>query len=233
MEWEIDVCMDIGKRESQQDFYLIYENIIILSRCFNIYVVADGHGKHDNVNNFIKDNILIYLKSLQSFSKSDITKMILKLDNDIFEKFNDLDSGTCVFIALLDKMNKSSILINVGDVLGVIIDKDNFVKMTSLHNFENIKEVNRTNIKSVRHKGLNISRTIGDFDRKKDSDIIISKPSIYYIGKIKELFILSDGVDLNLLRILKFKIRNISLKNLFKEKLTKDNYVCIRIILSS
>lgn len=236
------IFRNIGKRKIQEDNYVFFKFNDIQKNYYNCVIVFDGHGGNSNEKNMpyiiIKKKLYLFISSYFKKNKMN-TKSIMdcfvdfdsyiKTDSDIDKKFGTCLSG--VFIS-----NNYIYLFNIGDVEYFLIDKKGFAIKSVLHNFKNEKEISRfekndCKIKNLRYRGLSVSRTIGDYDCRKNFETsLISCPSVSKTENNSDFIIIlkTDGVTISNGEILK-SYRRGDIQNVMENKTFLDN-TCLVIL---
>lgn len=193
----------IGEHSYQEDLIIIFKYLY-----YECFFVFDGHGgKFENklinyLNNKFQNIFLEFFKN-KNINEDTITEFFKNFDYFIFKKkFNE---GSCFSFLIINKLQINCIYGNLGDCGVFFFDRKNSTLKTIPHNFENEDEILRFKqfnyskfIKNNRFKGINVSRSIGDFKQKKYFNTpFIGTPSIKKlddIRKINYIVLFSDGL---------------------------------------
>lgn len=248
MSYKIETIIDIGDRQTQEDYIYIKKNIKILKNNYDIIGVFDGHNGNE-CNLLINKYLMYYIDLYQSNPKYSlltfkifIKLVFIRLDIKIGKIQNK--SGSCVNLVFLDTRGPEgprnpNYIVNIGDVQS-IIKFNSSVYVTPLHNFENPNEMSRFSKNNIKHitkgtktvmmyKGLSVSRVLGDSDVKDES--ILNLPEIYEFNDYDEIFIYSDGIKFDSIKDLYFNIDCENFKKyIYKIPEKKDNFTFVKII---
>lgn len=236
------VYKNIGNRKIQEDNYIFFKFVDVSKKCFDCYMVFDGHGGESNEKNmpYIIINKKLYLFISTFFRRNKVSKKtiidcfidfdnFLKKETEIQKKF-----GTCISGAFISQ--SYIYLFNIGDTEYFLIDKKGLVLKSVLHNFYNEKEIcrykkNNLKIKNNRYKGLAVSRSVGDYDCKKEFETsLISCPSVSKTENNSDFLILlkTDGVNISNKELIKNYKEN-NLQTFMESKKFSDN-TCLVVL---
>lgn len=242
----------LGSQKIQEDLIIIFDYLEY--KCFFMF---DGHGSK------LKDNkLIIFLKNkfekifIEFFRNiiidyNNLNEFFIFFDKLIFEK--KFIEGSCLSFLIINDLKYNCLYGNIGDCMVFLYTKDDNIIKTDIHNFEILSEIDRYKnygfslfIKNKRYKGINVSRSIGDYNIRKYIDSPFNGiPTIYElkdITKIKYIVLNSDGLDskneINNTNIIKQEyyihniINEINIKEILNKKQYYDNTSCIIIYIN-
>ena len=195
---------NLGIRKQMED--ISYTNINFLKKNnhnISLFAIYDGH------NGKLVSEYLY--KNFDKILLSNLEKTNFKIGKSILESFKQINSqlkenpeakntGSTATIILID--NNILYCANVGDSQCYYISKEKIIKLTQLHNCNNLKEVDRIK----KNKGIifnnrifgciNLTRTIGDIDFKEYGVTCIPDISKEILSENYSKYIIlgSDGV---------------------------------------
>ena len=195
---------NLGIRKQMED--ISYTNINFLKKNnhnISLFAIYDGH------NGKLVSEYLY--KNFDKILLSNLEKTNFKIGKSILESFKQINSqlkenpeakntGSTATIILID--NNILYCANVGDSQCYYISKEKILKLTQLHNCNNLKEVDRIK----KNKGIifnnrifgciNLTRTIGDIDFKEYGVTCIPDISKEILSENYSKYIIlgSDGV---------------------------------------
>lgn len=201
-----------GNRKYMEDKYIV-ETFLDNP----LFIILDGH-RGSYVSDYCKKNLMRILKKINESSEQNsniieyfkliFEKLILRLDNELLQYADEHSSGSTITLIYL--LNTHVISVNLGDSRSIIINKNlTYTELTVDHKPYNPLEKKRiinahgTVINNRINNDIAISRAIGDFRYKKQTDLTADKQLISNVphiklytktGEEKYLILSSDGI---------------------------------------
>lgn len=217
------VYATIGGRSYMEDYSIRIEN----SFERGIFAILDGHvGNYsaDFAKEYLTNAITTIFQQNHfdpenceytdagSNTKLNVIQMLTDLISDVESQLETAmlehkhRSGTTCVLVIAE--NRQLIVANVGDSRGVMCNSNgNAINLSTDHKPLNKKETRRIkeangkilyNSGAWRVRGLSMSRSLGDYQRKAGNNIIISKPDIFRFDlneyRPKFMILASDGL---------------------------------------
>lgn len=244
-KYKFSYYVDIGNRKTLEDIVLVYKNIKLNNKIFDIFCVLDGHGGNECIEYFKLHFLTEFTKT---FKDQNITKDKINIFFDNFDsniETNNIKSGLCFGIILLNNNENFNENCNenfnehfcfiLGDVKFILKYKNN-IEISPSHNFMNSKELkrfekNKIQIKNKNYKGLNVTRNLGNFDIKSKSEkLFLSKPFFFQFKDYDTIYLFSDGCKYEYIKFFNFKIQPKDLIFFLKKNnMLEDNISVLKI----
>jgi len=199
-----------GCRMAMEDTHTIAMPVSDKHPNISLFAVFDGHAG-DKASLYLEKEVHLRIGELDDPTDADLlTQAMVDIDKEFLSRENDRDDGsTCVFAILQSSETKDEevvshdlTVVNVGDSRVIIIRADGTcVPMTVDHKPETPDEKQRISdaggtVQMNRVDGqLAMSRAIGDWQYKQDSDLPLSEQKVIAVPDVtKEKFYEGDSL---------------------------------------